>query len=142
MANVTLNPYINLNDGKAEEALEFYKSIFGGQLTISRYSDAPPNPAMPVTEGQKSMVMHGQLDADHLTLMVGDADPMGGTKMGDNVSVSLSGDDETTLRQYYDALCEGGQVVVPLAVAPWGDTFGMVDDKFGIHWLVNISAKG
>ena len=60
---------------------------------------------------------------------------------GNSMSVSLSGDDETELRGYYDQLKEGGAETMPLAKAPWGDSFGMLIDKFGVAWLVNISGQ-
>jgi PhnB protein len=62
-------------------------------------------------------------------------------KPGTNVSLSLSGEDDEELTGYYDKLSEGGNASMPLSKAPWGDKFGMLTDKFGIQWLVNISAK-
>jgi PhnB protein len=60
--------------------------------------------------------------------------------VGNNVNLSLSGDDDATLSQYFEALSVGGTISQPLAVAPWGDKFGMLTDKFGINWLVNVTA--
>jgi len=62
-------------------------------------------------------------------------------KPGTNISMSLSGDNETELRSYYEKLSAGGAVTMPLEKAPWGDTFGMCADQFGINWMVNISGK-
>jgi len=135
-----MNPYINF-DTSAEEVLNFYKQVFGGEVKISRYGDMPASPNMPVAEDQKSLVMHGVLESADFQLMVSDAAPMGGTKPGTNISLSLSGDDEATLTKYFDGLSAGGTVTQPLEKAPWGDTFGMLTDKFGIAWLVNISAQ-
>ena len=59
---------------------------------------------------------------------------------GDNVSLSLSGDDEGALKGYWDKLSAGGKITMPMSKAPWGDLFGMFTDKFGINWLVNITA--
>ena len=73
--------------------------------------------------------------------MASDAPPGMPLDQGGSISVSLSGDDETTLRGYWNGLAAGGQVTVPLEKAPWGDTFGMLTDKFGIAWLVNISGS-
>jgi PhnB protein len=137
MAAVTLNPYINFND-KAEEALGFYKGIFGGELTISRFSDFASD-KMPVADEYKNLVMHGMLIADGITLMVADAAPVGGVNAGDNISISLSGDDNERLTQYFEGLSEGATIKEPLEAAPWGDKFGMLTDKFGIGWMVNIS---
>jgi len=135
---VVLNPYLHFNDGKAEEALHFYQAIFGGELTMSRYGD---NPGMPTEEEAiKDLIMHGQIKTDDLLLMASDTGPMGDVTVGNNISISLSGDDEAKLTAYFEGLSEGGDVTKPLSKESWGDTFGMLDDKFGISWLVNISA--
>ena len=91
MASVQLNPYINFDD-KSEEALQFYQSVLGGEVTISRFSDFA-SPEMPVAEEHQSLVMHGALISDTLQLFIADAKPIGGTNVGDNISISLSGDD-------------------------------------------------
>lgn len=135
---VTLNPYLHFN-GEAEEALSFYKSIFGGESTISRYGD---NPMPDLKEEHKNLVMHGDLQAPDIRLMVSDSGPMGEGTKGSNFSLSLSGTaaDEARLTECFDKLSDGGNVMVPLAKAGWGDTFGMVTDKYGFTWFVNISA--
>ncbi len=138
MATVTLNPYINFNDN-SEEVLNFYKGIFGGEVEISRFSEFA-NESMPVADEHKNLVMHGVLKSGDLQLMVADAAPVGGVKQGDNISISLSGDDEATLTKYFEGLSDGATIKEPLAKAPWGDSFGLLTDKFGIGWLVNISA--
>lgn len=136
---VTMNPYISFSTN-AEEALNFYKQVFGGEVKISRFGDMPASPDMPVAEDQKNLVMHGVLEATDFLLMVADSAPNGGVTMGTNVSISLSGEDEATLTKYFEGLSEGATITQPLSKAPWGDTFGMLTDKFGIAWLVNISA--
>ncbi|HSX31414.1 MAG TPA: VOC family protein [Candidatus Saccharimonadales bacterium] len=133
--SVVLNPYLHFN-GNAKEALEFYKSIFGGKLSISHYSDFP---GMPEADKYKDQVMHGALEAGSLQLMASDSGPMGEGTIGDNFSLSLSGDDEPTLRKHFEALSAGGTVTQPLATQVWGDTFGMLKDKFGMTWFVNIA---
>jgi PhnB protein len=135
-----LNPYVNVLDGKAREALDFYQSVLGGELNVMTFGDMG-------TEGDlATQVMHGQLETpDGFTLMVADAPPeMVAVTMGNNISVSLSGvaEDADALRGYFAGLAEGGTVPQPLEPAPWGDEFGMLVDKFGINWLVNISAQG
>lgn len=134
------NPYVSVLDGRAREALEFYQSVFGGELNIMTFADMG-------TEGpMASQVMHGQLEtsAGH-TLMVADAPPeMMQVTVGNNISISMSGvgEDADALRGYFASLAEGGTVSQPLEPAPWGDEFGMLVDKFAITWLVNISAQG
>ena len=132
---VRLNPYLNFRD-TARDAMELYHSIFGGELTLSTFGEmhASEDPA------EQDKIMHGMLEGENgLVLMGADipnamehAEPAG-------FSVSLSGDDDATLRRYWEALSTSGTVGVPLEVAPWGDAFGMCTDKFGISWLVNIS---
>ncbi len=130
-----LNPYLGFRD-TARQAMEFYQSIFGGELTLSTFADfhASENPA------EQDLIMHGMLVTDAgLTLMGADTPSSMKYTPGDNYSVSLSGDDEAELRRYWDGLSAGGNVTMPLSPAPWGDSFGMCADKFGVNWLVNIA---
>jgi PhnB protein len=132
---VQLNPYLNFRDN-AREAMEFYHSVFGGELTSNTFADFDA----PVEAAEKDLVMHSQLVADNgLVLMAADTPSHMEYNPGSNFAVSLSGDDEATLRGYWQKLSDGGKVGMPLEKAPWGDTFGMCVDKFGISWLVNIS---
>jgi PhnB protein len=132
-----LNPYISF-EGNAREAMEFYKSVFGGELTLSTFAENG------MTEGvNPDQIMHAMLVADNgITLMAADtATGMREFVPGTNMSVSLSGDNEEELTGYYNKLVEGGKVEEPLTKAPWGDTFGMCIDKYGTFWMVNIAAK-
>lgn len=130
-----LNPYLNF-DGQARQAIEFYKSVFGGELTLSTYRDG----GMDVDAADHDKIMHAQLIADNgITLMASDTPKGWEFKPGNNVSVSLSGNNRGELQGYWDTLSQGATIAMPLMVAPWGDTFGMLDDKFGIRWLVNIT---
>lgn len=133
---ITLNPYIHFN-GEAEEAANFYKDIFGGDLTINRFGEFGTTE---VGDEFKDQVMHADLKTDEIRLMISDSGPMGPGVVGTNVSVSISGyaDDKERLSKYFDELSQGGSVEVPLQEHPWGATFGMLTDKFGIHWLINI----
>lgn len=133
--NTRLNPYISFRD-TAKQAMEFYQSVFGGELTVSTFADfqASDDPA------EQSKIMHSMLTNDSgLALMASDTPNRMDYVPGNNYSVSLSGDDEAELRGYWDKLSEGGTVAMPLERAPWGDTFGMCTDKFGVSWLVNIA---
>jgi PhnB protein len=134
---VRLNPYLGFKD-TAREAMTFYQSVFGGELTVSTFGDfqASQDPA------EQDLVMHSQLEAPNgLVLMASDTPSHVEYKPQAGVSVSLSGDDEAALRGYWDALSEGGTVAVPFEKAPWGDTFGMVVDRFGTTWLVNAAGQ-
>jgi PhnB protein len=96
---------------------------------------------MPVGEGEGEWIMHGQLDTPSgFTLMGSDVPTEMQYTLGTNsFSVSLSGDDEAELRGYWDGLAEGAEIGQSLVQAPWGDTFGMLTDKFGVNWMVNIT---
>jgi PhnB protein len=135
-----LNPYLNFPDGRAREAMEFYRSALGGELTLMTFGDMG-------TEGSLAeQVMHGQLETPAgFTLMGADAPAeMVQVTYGDNVSVSIAGgqEDAEDMRGWFAALSEGGEVRQPLEVAPWGDEFGMFTDRFGIAWMVNIAGAG
>jgi PhnB protein len=133
-----LNAYLSFRDD-AREAMEFYRSVFGGELNVSTFADF--NASDDPSEADK--VMHSQLEAPNgMVLMGADTPNRMEYSEGARISLSLSGDDEAELRGYYEKLSEGGTVTMPLDKAPWGDFFGMCTDRFGINWLVNISAAG
>jgi PhnB protein len=128
-----LNPYISFN-GNARQALEFYKGVLGGTLSLSTFGEFG---AQDAPEADK--IMHGMLESDRgLTLMGADTPPGMEHNPGNNIAVSLSGDDSDELRGYWDKLSDGGAVAVPLEKQMWGDEFGMCTDQFGIAWMVNI----
>lgn len=129
-----LNPYISF-DGNARSAMEFYEGVFGGTLTLHTYGEIGG------TDGpDAAKIMHGMLGASGgITLMGADAPPGTEHKPGNNISVSLSGDDADELRGYWQKLSDGGTVSVPLEKQMWGDEFGMCQDQFAITWMVNIS---
>jgi len=132
----TLNPYLGFRDN-AREAMTFYQSVFGGDLALSTFGEfqASEDPA------EADKIMHGMLTTNNGLVLMGADTPNGmDFAQGSSISVSLSGDDETELRGYWDKLSgDGGSVTVPLEPAPWGDIFGMCTDKFGTAWLVNVN---
>jgi PhnB protein len=118
--------------------MEFYRSVFGGKLDMTTYkeSNASQDPS------EDDWIMHSVLEADNgINFMAADVPKSMEYTPGNNISISVSGDDEEELTGYYNKLSDGAKVEQPLAKAPWGDTFGMLTDKFGIHWLVNIAGK-
>jgi PhnB protein len=134
---VRLNPYLSFRDN-AREAMSFYESVFDGELTVSTFADfhASDDPA------EQDKVMHSMLETpDGLVLMAADTPNAMEYRPQSGVSVSLSGDDEATLRGYWDRLSEGGTVTMPFEKAPWGDTFGMCVDRFGTSWMVNATGQ-
>ena len=129
-----LNPYIGFADN-ARQALEFYRSVFGGELELDTFGQGG------MAEGPDAdKIMHGRLETPAgYTLMASDTPAGMDRTVGTNVSISLSGDDADELRGYFAKLSEGGSVTMPLGIQAWGDEFGMCVDPFGIAWLVNIS---
>ena len=128
-----LNPYI-VFAGNAREAMEHYRDILGGNLTMDTFGaygmqDTP----------QADKIMHAQLETDSgFTLMASDTPPGTDVTRGDNIIISLSGDDGDLLRGYWEKLSAGGTVTVPLEKQMWGDEFGQCVDSFGVGWMVNI----
>jgi PhnB protein len=132
-----LNPYLSFKDN-ARQAMEFYHSVLGGKLDVNTFGEfqASQDPS------EDNKVMHAMITTDKgLVFMAADTPNSMEYKPGTNFSMSLSGEDETELRGFFDALSAGGTVTMPLEKAPWGDTFGMFVDKFGINWMVNVSSK-
>lgn len=134
---VRLNPYLRFDDN-ARQAMTFYQSVLGGELILSTFADF--NHSVDPADQQK--VMHAQLEApDGLVLMAADTPAAMDYHPPAGVSVSLSGDEDARLRGYWERLSDGGTVVVPFEMAPWGGTFGMCIDRFGTSWLINASAQ-
>lgn len=133
---VRLNPYLSFRD-TARQAMEYYHATFGGELHLTTFAEmqASEDPA------EAGKIMHGMLEGGNGIVLMGADTPnaMEFTPAA-GFAVSLSGDDETTLRGYWDRLTDGGSVTMPLEKAPWGDTFGMCTDRFGTSWMVNITA--
>jgi PhnB protein len=130
-----LNPYFNFKDN-TRQAMEFYKTVFGGKLTMSTFKDfhASQDPS------EDDKIMHAVLEAENgISLMAADTPNRMEFRPGMNFGVSLSGDNETELKTYFQKLSAGGTVTMPLEKAAWGDTFGMCTDKYGINWMVNIA---
>ena len=128
-----LNPYISFA-GNARQALEFYQQVFGGDLALNTFGEygAAGTP-------EADNIMHGTLETQRgFTLMGADTPPGMEHHPGNNMSVSLSGDDADELRGYWEKLSGGGTVSVPLEKQMWGDEFGMCEDQFGVTWMVNI----
>jgi len=131
-----LNPYISF-DGNAREAMEFYQTVFGGELDVSPWGDMPDMPGNDPSMHDK--LMHSQLTVnDSVTLMAADMPESSGPK-GSPITISLSGEDEDQLRGWWEKLSDGGEVFAPFEKAPWGDTFGQCTDKFGVGWMVNVA---
>ena len=132
-----LNPYLNFR-AQAREAMTFYQSVLGGQLDVMTFADQG---GMGVQESEADLVMHSALSVSDSVQLMGADVPSHMDTGGDisNGSISLSGDDEAALSGWFTGLSEGGSITVPLEKAPWGDSFGMFTDKYGVDWMVNIA---
>ncbi|MEO6942202.1 MAG: VOC family protein [Terrimesophilobacter sp.] len=135
---ITLNPYISFLD-TAREAMTFYQSVFGGELVLNTFGEMHASEDPRVVD----RIMHGVLKTGTgFTLMASDTSDRMVREVGAEISISVSGDaeDEQSLRASWEALSEGADVTMPLETAMWGDTFGMLTDRFDIHWMFSIAA--
>lgn len=134
--SVLLNPYLSFRDN-ARDAMTFYQGVFGGDLELNTFGDAHVSD----DPSEANKIMHGMLTAANGMVLMGSDTPNGmDYSEGSSIAISLSGDDEAVLRGYWDKLSDGGSVTLPLETAPWGATFGMLTDPFGVPWMVNIAA--
>ncbi len=129
----TLNPYVSFRDN-AREAMEFYQVALGGDLTSNTFGEYG-DPDAP----EANLIMHSHLTTPAgFTLMGADTPPGMEHNPGTNVAISLSGDGDE-LRDYWERLSDGATVTMPLEKQMWGDVFGMLVDRFGVIWMVNIA---
>jgi PhnB protein len=132
-----LNPYLSFKDN-ARQAMEFYKSVFGGKLVLNTFKEyhASTSPA------EDNLIMHAELNAgDVLTFFASDTPARMEYHPGTNISMSLTGENGDELKGWFQKLSKGGKITMPFAKQVWGDEFGMCTDKFGVGWMVNINAK-
>ncbi len=132
--SLSLAPYLNFPPGVTGEAMAFYQSIFGGTLDVSTFGEFGMEGMPP--DG----VMHAMLTTDSFTFMASDAmpgseDQWGGTR----VYLTFFGDEIDKLTGWFNALAEGGSVGTPLEKMVWGDTYGVLKDKYGLEWMFNLS---
>ena len=133
------NPYLNF-DGNTREAMEFYKSVFGGEFpSVTRFMDMPmPGVNLPKEEAEK--IMHIGLPIGNDQMLMGtDALESLGHKVvqGNNVHISIHPDSKEEADRLFAGLSEGGKIEMQMANQPWGDYYGSFQDKFGVHWMIN-----
>lgn len=134
-----LNPYISFRD-QARPALEFYQSVFGGELDLRPFADFEF--AKTENRDDDNKIMHGHLRAPNgLNLMAADTPASMEWKGGTAISITLSGENKDEITEYWNRLSDGATVGEKLALAPWGDWFGMLTDKFGVDWMVSIAGS-
>jgi PhnB protein len=136
MTQLTLIPYLNFN-GNTAEAMKFYQSILGGELKMQTFGEVN----MAKDGVDKDKIMHAELKNENINFMASDGRSDVKVAIGDNVHLSLMGTNENVLTGYFSKLGMGGKVDMPLQKQFWGDTFGTLTDKFGVHWMINISKQ-
>jgi len=130
-----LSPYLSFA-GNAREALEFYESVFGGELVVTTFGEF----GMDAHGADPEQIMHGQLNASKgFVLMASDTPPGMQQPAGTSITVCLSGTDVEDLRGYFEKLSEGAEVSMPLEKQVWGDYYGQLTDRFGVPWMANIA---
>jgi|SRR5579859_400654 len=135
MGKISLEPYLFFN-GNAKEAMEFYKSVFGGELEMQKMSEAPKEAQMPGADPDS--LMHASLKGP-VNLMASDSTKA--SPKAAKVELSIGGTDQAQMSKIFDALADGGEVRMPLKKQFWGDTFGMLTDKFGVDWMMNVDSN-
>ncbi|MFO0764148.1 MAG: VOC family protein [Candidatus Gracilibacteria bacterium] len=140
MANI--NPHINFN-GNAEEAFNFYKSVFGGEFAkIIRFKDLV-SAEFPVAEHEANKIMHIALPIGKSILMANDVpEILGRTNENENRSkIVVSAESKDEADKLFNGLAAGGQIEMPISTSPWGSYFGMFRDKYGIEWMVDFDSN-
>ena len=139
MSNVKLDVYLYFR-GQCQEAMEFYKNIFGGELETSPYANIPGGvPGISDDPTKQDWLMHAKLDGGDITLM--GSDTVQASEQSAKVELALGGSDEARLRDIFGKLSEGGTVRSDLKKEAWGDIFGALTDKYNITWMVNITTS-
>jgi len=137
-----INPHMNFN-GNAEEAFNFYKSVFGGEFTkIIRFKDLS-SPEFPIAENDANKIMHIELPIGKNFLMANDVPEfMGKTNENENRSkIFIHAESREEADKIFNGLSAGGTIEGPIGDSPWGTYFGMFRDKYGIEWMVNFDPK-
>jgi len=137
--NRNLSPYLGFRDS-ARAALEFYAGLFSGELELTTFGEF----GMGEDKAERALIMHGQLTVDgEALLMASDTPKEMELPPASSTRLALFGgpEDEARLRGYWAALSEGGTIEMPLELAPWGDAFGQLTDRFGTPWFVNIAGE-
>jgi PhnB protein len=134
-----LNPYIHFN-GNAVDAIKHYEQVLGAKVNRSMtYGELPGNTPQPENA---SRIMHCELQLGACTLMVSDAPAEHQGTIGSNLEVSVAYDDEAEMTKAFEGLAAEGQVVIPLHPAFWGGKFGMLVDRYAIHWMFTSGQPG
>ncbi|PKL80155.1 MAG: VOC family protein [Ignavibacteriae bacterium HGW-Ignavibacteriae-4] len=136
-------PYLTFN-GKAEEALNHYKSILGGEIvSLNRFSEAPPMDGVEMTEESLNLVMNAvYVINEYTTIMASDGHPaFDEIPFGQNFSLAITAESKEEVDTFFAGLSEGGIITMPLEETFWNAYFGMCEDKFGVNWMINYDLE-
>jgi len=134
---MAIDVYINFN-GNCREAVTYYAQVFGTeQPQIMAFGDTPPDPAFPLPEEAKDLVMHARLNLSGSNVMFSDTFPGMPFVVGNNISLAVVTKDIDEVKSLFDKLKEGGKVSMELQETFWSKLYGSVVDKFGIEWQFN-----
>jgi len=128
-----LVPYITFA-GNCEAAVKFYQEVLGGEASILRYGDAPPNPAFPVPDNAKNLVLHAELRKNGHIIRFSDTLAQGSCTQGNNISFTLEFDTKEETQAAFAALSKGGKVDIDLQATFFSPLYGKCTDKFGVMW--------
>lgn len=134
---MSIEPYL-MFDGRCDEAIAFYQEALGAKLEmLMRFSESPdPIPPDMLPPGNEDKVMHASIFVGDARIMMSDGNCGGNAACFKGFCLSYTVPDATTAARVFKALCEGGQVTMPLGETFWSPCFGMVEDKFGMGWMV------
>lgn len=138
----TVNIYLTFN-GNCREAFEFYKTALGGDFSyVGTFAEMPPQEGMPeLSDSEKDKIMHISLPISEETVLMGsDTSEAFGpeVKFGNNFSISVNTDSNEEADEIFNQLSEGGKVTMAMEKTFWSDYFGMLTDKYGVNWMVNV----
>ena len=136
MKELQLLPYLTF-DGTCFEAMDFYKKVFGGDLSVMYFRDMYEE----LPEAEIDKVMHAELSNGDMSLMASDTVPGAQTTFGDNVRITVTGTDVEKLASFFTALSVGGQIIMKFEKQVWGQELGMLTDKFGTYWMISVRAN-
>jgi PhnB protein len=127
-------------DGRADEAIDFYRDAVGAKLLMKMRFDESPDPIPPgmLPPGAEKKVMHAELDIHGSTVRISDGSCTGKPNFG-GASLSIDLADEASVRRTFDALAQGGQITMPLGKTFWSPCFGALTDRFGLGWMVMVA---
>lgn len=135
-------PYLIFN-GNCEEALEFYRSALGAEVSIMRFAEMPPSEEMPLSDAWKEKIMHAELKLDEgQTLYLSDTFEGGSVAVGNNVNVHIDVDTKGDVSRFFDAFSDGATITMPVEEQFWGAVYGSLIDKYGIVWGFHYEMPG